>query len=64
MKIKPLGLAWGPAYAEATPYRIIHREIEITIYVTEGGDLRIEIPNDGRITWEAAGLVVTIPDES
>ena len=61
MKIKPLGIEWGPAYVEATPHRIKHRGIEVTIYVTEGGDLRIEIPNDGMVTWDSKGLIVTIP---
>lgn len=41
MKIKRLGLEWGAAHEEAHPVSITHGDAQVTVYVSEGGDLVI-----------------------
>lgn len=50
MKVKKLGLDWGAAYEEAEPIRISHGDVEITVFVSESGDLIVEMPGSAAVT--------------
>ena len=63
MKVRKLGLDWGPAYQEACPVRLEHAGIEVIAFVTESGALAVRLPTEANISWSKDGFVVLIPTE-
>ena len=62
MKIVKLNQDWGAAHEIASPYKVIHQEVEFTFYIRECGDVRIELPTDAEVSWSKAGLTANIPN--
>lgn len=47
MQVKRLGIEWGAAHVEASPIRVKHGSAEIEVYLSEKGEMIIEIPAGG-----------------
>ena len=65
MQVKRLGIEWGAAHLEASPIRVKHGSAEIEIYLSEKGEMIIEIPAGGwcepaTVFNKSPGLRVTL----
>jgi hypothetical protein len=60
MKIKKLGIEWGAAYQEAQPISISHDEQEIFVFITDRGDIQIDMCNDFECVWTASRLSIKL----
>ena len=50
MKVRKLGLQWGPAYEEAWAHAITHGGARVEVFVNDNDDLEIVIPGDQSFT--------------
>lgn len=62
MKIKKLGIEWGAAYQDAQPISISHDGQEIIVFITERGDIQIDMYNDFECVWTASRLSIRLKD--
>lgn len=51
MKVRNLGIEWGPAFEEAQPVRVSHAGIAFTVFVSESGELVIR--TEAGTCWQA-----------
>lgn len=61
MKIRKLGLNWGPAYEEAEPVSIEHGDIKVLAFIPENGGMQIQLPAEAIVEWGPTGLRISIP---
>jgi len=62
MKVKKLGIEWGPAFEEASPIEVSHNDTKFEVYVNSANNLVLELPTDSTIIWQDDGFEVTIKE--
>jgi hypothetical protein len=50
MKIKRLGIEWGAAHEEAQPVKIKHGAAEFICFISENGEMVVQVPDTAEIT--------------